>query len=34
MAETESSTDNGVVIPLPAQEVPNLQPEAAEPVRE
>jgi transcription termination factor Rho len=34
MAETESTTDNGVIIPPPAQDVPNVQPEVAEPVRE
>jgi transcription termination factor Rho len=34
MAETESTTDNGVIIPPPAQEVPIIQPEVAEPVRE
>ena len=34
MAETESTTDNTVILPPPAQEVPNVQPEVAEPVRE
>ncbi len=34
MTDTESTTDNGIILPPPAQEVPYVQPEVSEPVRE